>query len=179
MSVDDICTRAGAKKGSFYHFFPSKADLAIAALDEHWKVGCQKFDSAFSPDLDPRERFLRYCDLVYEKQADKFKEFGKVCGCAFASLGSEQSTQDERLRRKTEEIFECGIRYLETAVRDAIAIGQISGGDPAAKAREVFSYVMGVMVSAKVLNDLEVIRRDLRPGVFRIIGMELPVEEHA
>ena len=29
VSVDDICTRAGIHKGSFYYFFPSKADLVV------------------------------------------------------------------------------------------------------------------------------------------------------
>ncbi|MCW2286501.1 AcrR family transcriptional regulator, partial [Rhodoblastus acidophilus] len=33
VSVDDICKAADVRKGSFYHFFPSKADLAVAAMD--------------------------------------------------------------------------------------------------------------------------------------------------
>ena len=31
VSVDDICKRAGINKGSFYHFFPSKADLVVVS----------------------------------------------------------------------------------------------------------------------------------------------------
>lgn len=33
VSVDDICQQAEVKKGSFYHFFESKAELAIAAYE--------------------------------------------------------------------------------------------------------------------------------------------------
>src|ERR1051326_1563388 len=33
-TIDQICDKAGVKKGSFYYFFESKADLAVAALDE-------------------------------------------------------------------------------------------------------------------------------------------------
>lgn len=29
VSVDDICAQTGVKKGSFYHYFPSKAHLAL------------------------------------------------------------------------------------------------------------------------------------------------------
>ena len=36
VSVDQICEKADVRKGSFYHFFASKADLAIAAAEEHW-----------------------------------------------------------------------------------------------------------------------------------------------
>ena len=35
-SVDAICERAGAKKGSFYYFFKSKSELAAAALEADW-----------------------------------------------------------------------------------------------------------------------------------------------
>ena len=34
-SVDAICERAGAKKGSFYYFFKSKSELAAAAMSDH------------------------------------------------------------------------------------------------------------------------------------------------
>ncbi|MDP9291545.1 MAG: TetR/AcrR family transcriptional regulator, partial [Verrucomicrobiota bacterium] len=35
-SVDAICERAGVRKGSFYYFFRSKSELAVAALDADW-----------------------------------------------------------------------------------------------------------------------------------------------
>ena len=34
VSVDDICATAGVKKGSFYYYFSSKAELAITVMDE-------------------------------------------------------------------------------------------------------------------------------------------------
>ena len=33
VSIDDICQRANVKKGSFYYFFDSKSELAVAALE--------------------------------------------------------------------------------------------------------------------------------------------------
>ena len=35
-TIDHICEKAGVKKGSFYYFFDSKADLALAAIDVGW-----------------------------------------------------------------------------------------------------------------------------------------------
>lgn len=34
VAVAEICARAEVKKGSFYHFFPSKQDLSLAVIDE-------------------------------------------------------------------------------------------------------------------------------------------------
>lgn len=37
-SVDAICQKAGARKGSFYHFFASKSELAVKALEADWSM---------------------------------------------------------------------------------------------------------------------------------------------
>jgi TetR/AcrR family transcriptional repressor of nem operon len=34
VGVQEICDHAKVQKGSFYHFFPSKSDLALAVLDK-------------------------------------------------------------------------------------------------------------------------------------------------
>jgi len=63
-SVDDICREAGVTKGSFFHHFKGKDDLAVAAT-EHWTgVTGNLFESApFRRVADPRERVLAYLDF--------------------------------------------------------------------------------------------------------------------
>ena len=58
-SVDAICERARAKKGSFYYFFKSKSELAAAALEADWNKKRTEMDSIFSPTVPPLERFDR------------------------------------------------------------------------------------------------------------------------
>src|SRR2546422_10315091 len=60
VSVDQICERARVNKGSFYHFFPSKADLAVAAYEEHWREKQPELDRIFSPQVSPLERLERW-----------------------------------------------------------------------------------------------------------------------
>ena len=48
-SVDAICERAGAKKGSFYYFFKSKSELTAAALEAEWNKNKANMDALFSP----------------------------------------------------------------------------------------------------------------------------------
>jgi TetR/AcrR family transcriptional repressor of nem operon len=63
-SVDDICREAGVTKGSFFHHFKGKDDLAIAAT-EHWTgVTGNLFEGApFRRVVDPRDRVLAYIDF--------------------------------------------------------------------------------------------------------------------
>ena len=54
VTIDDICKRADVKKGSFYYFFSSKSELAIAALERMWNEESKpKMDSLFSASVDP------------------------------------------------------------------------------------------------------------------------------
>ena|SRR5579862_6763831 len=169
ISVDHICERAGAKKGSFYHFFPSKSDLAAAAIDDHWQKLRPDMDRIFSPQSPPLERLAAYCDFVYERQRQKMEKFGRVCGCAFTALGSELSTQDEKIRKKSLQILEIRCKYISAAIRDAIREGLIPEQNADAKARDIYGCVMGVLLQAKIENNLAIIRH-LRPTIFRLIG---------
>ncbi len=63
-TVDDICAAAGLSKGSFFHHFKSKEDLALAAAD-YWIEGTTAlFASApYHIPADPLDRLLAYVDF--------------------------------------------------------------------------------------------------------------------
>jgi TetR/AcrR family transcriptional repressor of nem operon len=169
VSVEDICQRAKVKKGSFYHFFPSKSDLAVAAYEEYWQHSRPHYDRAFSPLVPPLERLSNYCKHIYESQREKQMKTGRVLGCPFASVGCELSTQDEKIRLKSEEMFDRSCKYIENALRDAHKEGLVQMKDFAAKSQAIFCFIMGRMLQAKVKNDPEVLR-DLAPSIMQMIG---------
>src|ERR1700677_527341 len=164
VSVDHICKRANVKKGSFYYFFPSKSDLAIAAYEEHWQQRRPVYDRTFSPLVPPLERIGNCCVAIYEGQKEKQKKTGRVLGCPFASVACELSTQDEGIRQKSQEIFERGCKYIETALSDAQKDGLIEKYDVAKKSRAISAFVIGMLLQAKIKNDVEILR-DLSPEV--------------
>src|SRR6185295_11205481 len=73
-SVDDICELAGVRKGSFYHFFKSKTELVIAALEAHWEESRGEFDRIFSPSVPPVERLRGFFDFMARRQAWKAEQ---------------------------------------------------------------------------------------------------------
>src|SRR5438105_13360323 len=74
-TIDDICEKAGVKKGSFYYFFDSKADLAVVAVDEDWQGRRAELDSIFSSTVPPLERLKRYCEFGYRFQTEICKKY--------------------------------------------------------------------------------------------------------
>lgn len=157
-SVDAICERAGAKKGSFYYFFKSKSELAAAALEANWNKRRTDMDRIFSPTVPPLERFEGYFDFVHDRLAEVQKKCGSILGCPLLTLGSEVSTQDEPLREKVHEILNRKIRYFESAIRDAHSQGFIVAPDAQAKAKGLFACYQGTLAQARIQNNLELLR---------------------
>ena len=174
VSVDDICQRAEIKKGSFYHAFKSKSDLAIAALEHYWDGKRALLDGIFSVQTPPLQRIEAYCDIIVKDQLEKYASFGKLLGCPFCSIGCELSTQDENIRRKIEELNARSMRYIEPTLRELMESGQIPPGDPKEVSQEFYSYLSGVLLQAKIENNPELVRR-LQRGVFHLLNLR-PVE---
>jgi len=157
-SVDAICERAGAKKGSFYYFFKSKSELAATALEADWNKKRALMDAIFSPTVPPLERLDRYFDFVHDRMAELQKECGSILGCPYVSVGSEVSTQDQIVRDTIDRIMDRKMNYFISAVRDAAAEGLIDAPDPVAKAQALFSWYQGTMAQARIQNDIELLR---------------------
>ena len=174
VSVDDICTKAGVNKGSFYYAFKSKSDLAVAAIERYWEAKRPKMDRIFSAQVPALERVDLYCQAIIDDQKAKFESFGKMLGCPFCSIGSELGTQDENIRLKTEEISVKMMKYLDSLVRDLAAEGLIEARDVREMTQEVFSYITGVLMQAKIENSVQHVER-LKHGVVRLLGIKQPV----
>ena len=168
-SVDDICNAAGVKKGSFYHFFKSKSELAIAALEADWKKKKSTIDEIFSPTVPPLERLTNYFDFVAQRQEAARCECGSVLGCPLFSLGCEISTQDREIGEKVREILDRYVKYFESAIRDAHAQGEIVAPDPKTKATMLFAFFQGTMVQARIRNEPRLLH-ELKSGAMEFLG---------
>jgi len=168
VTIDAICEKAGVKKGSFYYFFESKAELAVGALELNWtQCGKPKWDRTFSASRPPLERIRFFLQDIHDSQAEIQKEHGKVLGCPCFSIGSETSSQDEPVLAKAQDILQQQIRYFESTIRDAQAEGLVPPGNAGLKAKCLFALFEGSLAQARIQNDLEILR------ILPQAGMEL------
>ncbi len=168
VSVDQICSRARVNKGSFYYYYKSKTALVVAAYEERWRLKEPDYERVFALDAAPLERLSRWCEYVRSTQRERFRRYGHVCGCPYASVGGELATQDKKIQRTTQNLVERHVRYLAKAIEDARDGGDACVADPLKTAELVHSYVIGLLLRAKIYNDLKVLA-DLETGVFALV----------
>jgi len=173
-TIDQICERAGVKKGSFYYFFDSKASLAQEAIQTEWEQYRMTLDAIFSASRDPLERIQRYCEHEYQEQVELKRKWGSVLGCPLCTLGSEISTLEVSLRQSVNDIMDQCRRYFETAIRDAHAAKLIVAPDAVAKSKLVYAYLEGLLTQARIRNDLDLLK-DMERGILDILGVNAPV----
>lgn len=160
VGVADICQHAGVKKGSFYHFYPSKQALTLAVLDAYFvDLKVNLIDEAFAQDVPPMARLARFTELAYVFQKQIKDASGQVFGCPFGNMSSELATQDEPIRKQIALAFRKLHKLFCLVLKEAQAQSEIPANvDIEATAQAMLAYFEGVLLLAKNQNDAEVIK---------------------
>lgn len=173
VTIDAICEKAQVKKGSFYHFYKSKAELALAAFDYHWETYSRPcWDRMFSASTPPPDRIQSYLSFGLEKTHEQQREHGRVLGCPFFNVAQETSTIEPEVSQKINELLENFLSYLVTALRDAKSENLTDIEDPDSTARSLFTLVQGSVTQARIKNSLQPLL-DLPQAVSRLTGLEI------
>lgn len=158
VGIKQICDSARVQKGSFYYFFASKRDLALAVIDDmadDWAHGFVA--EAFDPGLPPLERLDYMVDAAYYWQKAAKDVEGRVRGCLFGNLALEVSTREEVLRAKLMAVFNKTKERFRQTLEEAVAAGALAPLDTGRTAAAMLAYLEGIILLAKAQNDPDVI----------------------
>ncbi|HEX8778519.1 MAG TPA: TetR/AcrR family transcriptional regulator [Rhodanobacter sp.] len=177
VTVDAICEHAGVKKGSFYHYFESKAALSEAAIDDWWQTKSRpRLEAAFAADVPPLERIQRYLDSLYHSQVERKQRGEQVLGCLGFSVAMEGAGVDRDVHEATQRVLQRKRRYFETAIRDAQAAGLVQVTDVESATQAVYSLFEGAGARARIQNSPEPLV-GLYEQILRLLGAELPAQK--
>ena len=105
-------------------------------------------------------------------QKQRHKKYEQVCGCPYTSVGGELATQDKKVRLTTRNLIDRHVKYLTSTIADAVMTGVAEPADPDLKARLVHAFVVGLLLRAKIYNDLKILNH-LEEAIFSLIGAKL------
>lgn len=152
-SVDEIIAAAGATKGSFFHFFKSKEELAKAALERFVSRRVALFESApFHKETDPRARVLGWIDAAIMA----FQDPSTPKSCLLGNFSQELAPTHPGFQSLCAESFS---RSTAGLARDLAAAGC---RDPQRLADLFMSIIQGSLIMVKAKRDVTIGVANLR-----------------
>ena len=118
--LDQILTRVGVPKGSFYHYFPSKEAFGLAVLDAYDDYFAKKLDRhLLAPEGTPLSRLKAFIDDA--KQGLQRHDFRR--GCLVGNLEQEVAYLPDTFRPRLLSIYQ----HWQSKVEDCLLEAQKNG----------------------------------------------------
>lgn len=141
-ALADILANAGVHKGSMYHFFANKKEMALAAIKE--KIA-ERFATRYRAILDSDGRYL---EQLYAMLRDgNVRDFKR--GCPLANLVQEMSNIDEDFDRTLKVIYAQFRKVFKSIYDAAISASEMKEGDSGKLALFSVALLEGAILSAK------------------------------
>ena len=99
LGIQALLDRTGVPRGSFYHHFGSKEEMALQAVDRYVSLGHELLEVTLAPDGRPPLHRVRG---FFERMRELYASQGYL-GCLLGALGQELSGGNEVFRTKIEE----------------------------------------------------------------------------
>ena len=158
-SVDDIIEAAGVSKGSFYHYFDSKEELALTAMHEFLADGAAlMMDGPFRDIADPRKRAIAFLKPI-ENVAMRLWDHG----CLLVMFSVELAGTSPKVREETSAVLLDLIDRVGAILRPLTKEG--GGNMPmtaSAMANMYMAIIDGSLVYARATGDSRCIARNLK-----------------
>jgi TetR/AcrR family transcriptional repressor of nem operon len=166
MSPRQVLERSGAGKGSLYHHFNGKLELAAEALNEVSREEIAAIDSLFLSEKPPLARIESY--LLTPRNPFK--------GCRLGRLVHETAIENEVIREPIAAYLHRVEMHIKRCLLEARGLGQLqSNADIDAISASLVAVVQGAYVLSRANGDGTLMRQAI-DGAVRLLRSYLRTE---
>ena len=147
-ALTDILNKAGVHKGSMYHYFGSKKEMALVAIKE--KIS-ERFFERYGKILELK---CGYLEAFFSGIRDtKLRDFQR--GCPIANIVQEMSNLDEDFNVTMKAIYEEFRKFVKDILDKAVKTGEMKACDTRKLALFITSSLEGAILSAKASGQVQ------------------------
>ncbi|HEY0670909.1 MAG TPA: TetR family transcriptional regulator C-terminal domain-containing protein [Longimicrobiales bacterium] len=133
LGIQDLLDETGIPKGSFYHHFESKQDMALQAIELYTSIGHELLDRCLAPDDRPALVRVR----SFFETLNEFYATQGYLGCLLGGLGQELSGTNEVFRLKIEACLASLAERIAGGLEQAIREGDLPATTDARKLADI------------------------------------------
>ncbi|WP_405204933.1 TetR/AcrR family transcriptional regulator [Aquimarina sp. LLG6339-5] len=163
-SIDLILEKTGITKGAFFYHFKTKADLALALLNDFAKYDADRLQEALNSTEEfsnsPKKRLLEFIQFFI----DLFENLENPPGCLYASVSNEQNTYTDEVKQVVFDGFTEWRRVFKTLFDDILNEHQTNVPDlDADSLLSHFNTVLeGAFILSKAMHDPKIPVKQLK-----------------
>jgi len=149
----DLCRAAGVNKGTLYHFFPSKLELLIAAIDRYARSFAEAFQSIADSSAAPEDKLRRLFDVPTAANRDWMARHGHAQGCLVGNISLELAAGEAQASAAVRRAFHLWAGPVGQIIDQLMAASALHSVDRDQAALCVISMIQGGLLMAKARND--------------------------
>ena len=147
-SLTTILKNAKVHKGSMYHFFENKKEMALVSIKEKiYERFVQRYSSIIALESGYLEAFIKSIKDTTNRDFNK--------GCPIANIIQEMSNIDEDFKVLMEEIYQTFRKNIKDILDLAIKKDEMKECDTTKLALYIASTIEGAILSAKATGNIQ------------------------
>ena len=142
--ISEILKQTGLPKGSFYFYFKSKDELAMAVTEYYQKVLIDHFQSS-----SIRKNWENFVKEIFDYLSERTKE-QKFTGCPYAVLGMETALG----KPEVAAVFMEGLKKLGSLFCDVLLYSGVPQNHAEILSRRMLSVYQGELLLGRISGDI-------------------------
>ena len=149
--INEVISRSGVAKATFYNHFPTKEELCLAYLRDRNTSELEAISAFVHDHNSPRERFLAVI-----KSVQPWLEANNLRGCAFLNMVAEVPDPRNLLRKEGMQHYESLRQLIRSLAEDLIKSGgkKCDSLDAHVMADDYMVILGGAIAMSEIYHDI-------------------------